>query len=113
MFKNSHIISKTLVLCLLFTSVFIIYDFFKTENFVVKEIETVNDTKYFTLKSNKTFKPSVERILARVDEDTVIINEEDEKSSIEKGTRVIIEYEMGTLSNPPIVQANKMIIISP
>lgn len=81
LFKRGHIILTILILSLTLVSAYIFNEFVKQENFVVKEINVVNDMRYLTLKSNKTFHPSVKSMLAKVDEHTEVIDQHSVKSS--------------------------------
>lgn len=93
-------------------SIFVFYDLVKKENFVIKEIDNIENGLYLTLKSNKILNPTARIILVEVDEYTIIIDHRGNKSVIEKGMKVLIEYKIMGFSNPPVTKATKIITLS-
>jgi len=101
-----------LIICLCFVSIFIVYDLLKKENFVIKKLDNIENGVYLTLKSNKILNPTARRILVGVDEYTTIIDGDGNKSEIEKGMKVLIEYKIMGFSNPPVTKATKITTLS-
>ncbi|GGN60553.1 hypothetical protein [Oceanobacillus indicireducens] len=115
MFKKLKKISKLfiiLIVCSCFVSIFVFYDLVKKEHFVIKEMDNIENGLYLTLKSNKILYPTARNILVKVDEYTTIIDNHGNKSVIEKGMKVLIEYKIVGFSNPPVTKATKIITLS-
>lgn len=114
-FKKLKTTSKLfiiLIVCSFFVSIFVFYDLVKKENFVIKEMDNIENGIYLTLKSNKILNPTTRNILVVVDEYTTIIDDHGNKSVIEKGMKVLIEYNTVAFSNPPVTKATKIITLS-
>lgn len=75
-------------------------------------MDNIENGIYLTLKSNKILNPTARNILVEVDEYTRIIDNHGNKSVIEKGMKVLIEYNTVAFSNPPVTKATKIITLS-
>src|SRR5699024_5290515 len=115
LFKKLKTTSKLFIIlidCSFFISIFVFYDLVKKENYVIKDMDNIENGIYHTLKNNKILNPTARNILVEVDEYTRIIDNHGNKSVIEKGMKVLIEYNTVAFSNPPVTKATKIITLS-
>src|SRR5699024_11545347 len=69
LFKKLKTTSKLfiiLIVCSFFVSIFVFYDLVKKENFVIKDMDNIENGIYITIKSNKILNTTTRNILLEV-----------------------------------------------